>query len=116
MNLSMSNKRYSIAYQMYKSFQESYYNRPAQPLLNFNQFQDVALYVIDCSKQNETLKSATVDIKLEMEGETKSATVDIKLEMEGETEFSEGTLVYCLILHDNLIEYAPLSGTIKKII
>ncbi|KAK9754555.1 hypothetical protein QE152_g1126 [Popillia japonica] len=76
MNLSMSNKRYSIAYQMYKSFQESYYNRPAQPLLNFNQFQDVALYVIDCSKQNETLKSATVDIKLEMEGETEFSEDD----------------------------------------
>lgn len=102
MNLSMSNKKYSIAYHMYKSFQESYYNRAtAQPLLGFNAFQNTALYVIDCSKQNESVKSATVDIKLEMEGET---------------AFKEGTAVYCLILHDNLIEYTPLSGTVKKII
>ncbi|KAK9739005.1 hypothetical protein QE152_g9411 [Popillia japonica] len=64
MNLSMSNKRYLIAYQMYKSFQESYYNRSSQPLLDYNNFLNNAVYVIDCSKQNESLKAATVDTQV----------------------------------------------------
>lgn len=101
MNLDMGKKQYVIAYHSYTTFQESYYNRPGQPLLDYNTFATIPLYVIDCSKQNESLKSATVDIKLEMESRE---------------AFKKDTTAYCLILHDNIVEYAPLTGIVKKIV
>lgn len=97
----MGEKQYAIAYRMYSSFQSSYYERTNEPLLSYDQFHDSALFVIDCSKQNESLKSTTVDIKLEMECK--------------ET-FKEDYVAYCLIIHDNIIQYNPLTGIVKKII
>lgn len=101
MNLNMGQKRYAIAYHMYSNFQSSYYGRHNQPLLDYDKFHDCALYLIDCSKQNESVISTSVDIKLEMECQE---------------EFIKDTVVYCLILHDNVVEYQPLTGTVKKII
>ncbi|KAK9720155.1 hypothetical protein QE152_g22238 [Popillia japonica] len=101
MNLEISKDRYVTAYQMYVAFQHSYYNRTPQPLMDYVQFKDNALYVIDCSKQNDAVKTSTVDLKIEMESEI---------------PFKAGTVAYCLILHDTIVEYTPLSGTVKKII
>lgn len=101
MNLQMSDKRYTTAYRMYAAFQSSYYNRTNQPILDYGKFYNRALYVIDCSKQTEAVKSSTVDVKLEMECER---------------VFNVNTAAYCLILHDNIVEYTPLTGIVKKIV
>lgn len=102
MNLSFDEKKYAIAYRMYAGFQSSYYEKNAEPLLSYEKFKDTAtLYVIDCSNQKEAVKTSVVDIKLEMEAFK---------------AFDENTTAYCLILHDNIIEYRPLSGTVRKLI
>ncbi|KAK9680991.1 hypothetical protein QE152_g38674 [Popillia japonica] len=101
MNLEISKDRYVMAYQMYAAFQQSYYNRTPQPLMDYAKFKNNALYVVDCSKQNDAVKTSTVDLKIEMETED---------------AFKTDTVAYCLILHDTIVEYTPLSGTVKKII
>ncbi|KYN35075.1 hypothetical protein ALC56_10595 [Trachymyrmex septentrionalis] len=57
--------------------------------------------VIDCSRQNESIKSATVDIRIEFE-----CKENIPL----------NTTAYCLIIHDKMIEYNPLINVIRKIV
>lgn len=101
MNLDMKNKRYVVAYRMYANFQNSYYDRPNQPLMDYNQFMDCTLYVIDCSYNNN---------------EMASSAIDVKLEMECEQMFNDDTAVYALILHDSVVEYTPFDGTVRKVI
>lgn len=101
MNLAIDDKKYAIAYRMYTAFQSSYYRKSSEPILSYERFRDCALYVIDCSKQKEAVKSSIVDVKLEMESLR---------------AFDENTVAYCLIIHDNIVEYTPLTGIVKKII
>ena len=56
--------------------------------------------MIDCSKQNESLKSAPVVIRLEFEAKD---------------NFPTGTSAYCLILHDRIVQYSPVSGEEQKL-
>ena len=57
------------------------------------------MIVVDCSKQNESIKEGVVDIKLEIE-----------LADNAPAE----TIAYCLIIHDKLFQYNPLSNEINK--
>ena len=57
------------------------------------------LVVIDCSKQNDSLKNTPVDVRIEMESRN---------------NWQQNTAVYCLILHDRIIDYNPTSGEVKK--
>lgn len=102
MNLDIVHNQYALLYNMYTSFQTSYYDKEPEPLFSRADFLETApLIVIDCSKQNEFLKSGPVDIRLEFES--------------SET-FPNNTAAYCLILHDRIIEYNLLSGSVKKLI
>ncbi|KYN28041.1 hypothetical protein ALC57_02547 [Trachymyrmex cornetzi] len=56
--------------------------------------------VIDCSRQNESVKSATVDVRIEF---------DCK------ENVPANTTAYCLIIHDRVIEYCPVSNVVRKI-
>jgi len=102
LNLDISKYQYATLYDMYANFQKSYYGKESEPLLKKNHFiMQVPLIVIDCSKQNESLKSAPVDVRLEFE--TKE-------------NIPGGTTAYCLILHDRIVQYSPISGDVKKVI
>ncbi|XP_043271181.1 uncharacterized protein [Venturia canescens] len=102
LNLDIAHNQFALLYDMYTSFQASYYGKEPEPMLNKADFIKYApLIVIDCSKQNEFLKSGPVDIRLEFE----SAGV-----------FPAQTAAYCLILHDRIIEYNPISGNVKKLV
>ncbi|KAG5307264.1 MMP7 protein, partial [Acromyrmex insinuator] len=61
--------KYAVLYDMYVKFQKSYYghnNRDA--MLSIGEFLIHGPFiVIDCSRQNESIKSATVDIRIEFE-------------------------------------------------
>lgn len=101
LNVSFTKKRYSLLYDMYARFQTSYYGKTNSPLLDPEQFISHApIVVIDCSKQNESLKSSTVDIRLELEFED---------------NIPANTTAYCLILHDSMVTYTPLTGIVKKV-
>lgn len=61
---------------------------------------DSIIYVIDCSKQNEYFKVGPVDVRLKFEAKA---------------AFPANTPAYCLIIHDSLVEYHPLTGTINRV-
>lgn len=101
-SVEFSKNRYSVLYDMYARFQSSYYGSTNQPLLSPEQFQSKApIVIIDCSKQNESVKTSTVDIRLEMEFEE---------------EVADDTSAYCLILHDSIVTYTPLTGIVKRVL
>lgn len=101
LNLKFDEDKYGILYEMYTQFRQSYYNIHMDPLLDLHTFKEKApLFIIDCSRQNETLKTGPVDVRLEIE-----STEDIP----------ENTSAYCLIINDRLIEYKPLSNIVRKI-
>jgi len=56
--------------------------------------------VIDCSRQNESVKSTTVNIRIKF---------DCK------ENVPANTTAYYLIIHDRVIEYYPLSNVVRKI-
>lgn len=100
LNFNFEKNHISILYEMFAQFQQSfYYKNNSEPCLNFQNFVKIApLFVIDCSRQNETLKSGAVDIRLEFE-----TVVNIPA----------NTTAFCLILHDRLVKYNPLSNIVK---
>ncbi|KYM93805.1 hypothetical protein ALC62_15594 [Cyphomyrmex costatus] len=103
MNLDFERNKFAILYDMYAKFAKSYYGHETyEALLSVAQFVSVApLVVIDCSRQNESVKSATVDIRIEFECRE---------------NIPSGTTAYCLIIHDRVIEYNPLTNVVCKII
>ena len=69
LNLDVTHNQYAVLYDMYANFQKSYYGKDSEPKLKkkINFLTHASLIVIDYSKQNETLKSASVDVRLEFE-------------------------------------------------
>ncbi|XP_068989273.1 uncharacterized protein [Neodiprion pinetum] len=68
LNLDISNNQYAILHNMYFQFRTVYCNKEAEPLLSKHEFINQArLIVIDYSRQNESLKTGPVDIRLEFE-------------------------------------------------
>lgn len=92
----------SLLYDMYSRFQSSYYvDGLDQPVLNSSTFLAKApMFVIDCSNQNESLKTGSLDVRIDF------------LVKEA---FPQNTSVYCLIIYDALVQYSPLYGDVKKI-
>ena len=77
----------------------NHYNRDALPVYSPQEFKEHApLFVIDCSRQNDTLKTGTVDIRLEIEASA---------------NFPANTAAYCLVIHDRLVTYNPLKNEVK---
>ncbi|XP_057329880.1 uncharacterized protein LOC130670489 [Microplitis mediator] len=102
LNLNIANNQYALLYDMYINFQISCYNKEPEPLLTKKKFLEQApLYVIDCSKQNESIKSGPVDIRLEFESAN---------------QFPAQTSAYCLIIRDRIVEYNPMSSIVQKLI
>ena len=101
LNVSFVKNRYTVLYDMYARFQSSFYGRNNSPLMTPEEFgKNVPIAVIDCSKQNESVKSSTVDIRIELEFEENLPT---------------NTTAFCLILHDTIVTYTPLTGVVKRV-
>ncbi|XP_031789250.1 uncharacterized protein LOC116418321 [Nasonia vitripennis] len=104
LNLDILNNQFAMLYDMYANFQNAYYSDRIviDPFLSKEEFiTNAPLIVIDCSKQNESLKQTAVDVRLEFECK-RNIPVD--------------TTAYCLILHDRIVKYNPISGDIKKLV
>lgn len=102
LNIKFDKNRYAVLYEMYSKFQPSYYGRSCQPLLTCEQFKNLApIIVIDCSRQNETIKTGPVDVRLEFK------TLE---------NIPTNTSAFCLLLHDRIIEYNPLTSEVKKLL
>lgn len=93
---------YTEAYQAYSDFQTSFYNRKttSEPISNYSAFKNKTLFIIDCSKQEEAVKSSTVDVQVEFESDI---------------IFPPATRAYCLIVHDRIVNYHSLSGLVSEV-
>lgn len=102
MRLNFDQNDYSEAHYNYCEFAKTYTGRRTgnTAVLDYGEYKSRFLFVIDCSKRDETYKFATVDVKLEIEARK---------------GFPANTRVYCVIVHDNVIEYHPLSEIIRKL-
>jgi len=56
LNVDFGKNRYAILFDMYARFRKAYYGYDCYPFV-----------VIDCSRQNESIKSATVDVQIEFD-------------------------------------------------
>jgi len=92
----------AILYKAYVDFQKSYYDREySEPLLSKAIFEQyVPIIVVDLSRQNDNVKSSTVDLRIEFETDK---AIPAK------------TAAYCLILHDQIITYNPFNGDVRKL-
>lgn len=99
-NLDFKKERYALAYRDYAQFQKLYYgNAHSNPSINFPNFKNNPVFIIDCSKQTETVQNSSVDVQLELEAVDK---------------FPAKTSVYCLILHDVIFKYTPTTGDVRR--
>lgn len=100
LRLDFDSNKYAVLYDMYTRFQQSYYDEKSQPLFTRDEFREIApIVVIDCSKQNESLRAGPVDIRLEFEASK---------------DFPAGTAAYCLIIHEKSFTYDPSTGLVRK--
>lgn len=71
MNLNFNRLRVAILYEMYTKFQQSYYHdgskRVTSPYLTYNQFCASPILVFDCSRQDESIKTSSVDVRIEVQ-------------------------------------------------
>ena len=102
LNLDFRKSRYAILFDMYQRFRKSYYGRDCyDTLLNVTTFLERGPFVvIDCSRQNESIKNGPIDVRIEF---------DCK------ENVPASSTAYCLILHDRIIEYCPFSNVVRKI-
>nr|XP_012217348.1 PREDICTED: uncharacterized protein LOC105669137 [Linepithema humile] len=101
MNLDFDKSRYAILYNMYARFRKAYYGQD-DTYLNIDEFSKAGSFVvIDCSRQNDSVKSATVDVRIEF---------DCK------ENIPANTTAYCLIIHDRMVEYNPLNNIVRRLV
>uniref|UniRef100_A0ABD2X030 Double jelly roll-like domain-containing protein n=1 Tax=Trichogramma kaykai TaxID=54128 RepID=A0ABD2X030_9HYME len=101
LNINVAQSQYAALYDMYVNFQRGYYGKTPKLMFDKRKFIDSPLIVIDRSKQNELLKNAPVDVRLEFESSA---------------NFPANTSAYCSILHDRIVEYNAVSGDVKKLV
>lgn len=102
MNLRFREHRYALLYSMYSKFQQSYYGQHSTPLLTREEFINYCpMVVIDCSHQNESIKTGPVDVKIEFKTSE---------------NIPDATSAFCLILHDRIVEYNPLTSEVRKLV
>lgn len=102
LNINYPKKLTSTIYDMYLKCHKSYYNKDVSDvLLSKKEFNtSYPLICFDVSRQNDSIKSASVDIKLEFETSSPPAP---------------NTSCFCLIIHDRIVTYRALSNVVNKL-
>ncbi|KAE9525806.1 hypothetical protein AGLY_014032 [Aphis glycines] len=102
LNLDFAKNNFTLLYDMYTSFQESYYEKSIRnPILNPSTFLTHApIIVIDTSKQNDSATASSVDVQLEIEA----------------SESLSGVSAYCLLILDRIVEYVPFTREVRKLV
>lgn len=103
LDLDFSSNKIGVLYDMYQRFQLSFfYKNKSEPCLDRETFgAKCPMFVIDCSKQAETIKSGSVDVRVE---------IDLF------NDFPEDTTGHSLIVHDKMLEYDPTTGKVLRIV
>lgn len=92
---------WSLLYEMYARFQSSYYGASNSPVMDLDTFKSKCpIFVIDCSKQNDSIKTGPVDVRIEFEFKN---------------NVPDKTTAYCLFLHDTHLMYNLLTNTVRPV-
>lgn len=100
MDLDFATSDFMQAFKNYTAFYQSYSGEARPSLLDYVAFKTHTLFVIDCSRREESIKSSTVDIKVDIEAKV---------------GFPDKTKAFCLIIHDCVMEYLPLSEIVRSL-
>lgn len=93
---------WSLFYEMYARFQNSYYGTDCSPIMDINTFKsNCPLYVIDCTKQDDAIKTSVIDVRIDFE-----LREIVK----------PNTTAYCFLIHDTHMVYTPLSGSVRRMV
>ncbi|KAF0707087.1 Uncharacterized protein FWK35_00034698, partial [Aphis craccivora] len=90
LNLDFTKNNFTLLYDMYTSFQESYYEKNIRNLI-----------LSPSNFLNAPIATAS--------------SVDVQLEIEA-SESLTGVTAYCLLIHDRIVEYVPFSREIRKLV
>lgn len=98
--LDFKNNKFATLYDMYSNFQSAYYERENEPLLSPKEFKtNSPVAHIDCSRQKESIQTGSVVLRIEFETSE---------------NIPKDTSAYCLILHDRIFYYNPLTKIVKQ--
>ncbi|XP_050452217.1 uncharacterized protein LOC126851924 [Cataglyphis hispanica] len=102
MNLNFEKNKIAVLYDMSSKFRKTYYGCNKDGVLfSLVKFKTYGpIIIIDCSRQNESIKSATVDVR-------------IQFDCKENVPFN--TTTYCLIIHDRVVKYNPLTNIVRTI-
>lgn len=105
MEANFETKQVATLYENFTNFRKQYYfgfdmdsGNAAISLKDF--IASYPIWVIDCSRQSEVIKSGAVDIRLEIDARE---------------NFPAHTNAYTLIISERLIEYIPFSGIVRHL-
>lgn len=101
-NSHFTNRNYQELYHTFLQIQSTYYNEAVESApvsMTYEQFGLHPIFAFDCTRTDESLLGGTVDIRLEI-----NARDNIPI----------NTAAYCVIIHDNQIEYSPFSGIVVR--
>ncbi|KAF6197997.1 hypothetical protein GE061_007742 [Apolygus lucorum] len=90
----------STMYELYARFRASYMQESDSfPLMSRSEFDSNPIYVIDTSHQELSVKSSTIDLRIEMESKS---------------SFPKDTTAYCIVINDIVATYQPLTGIVTR--
>lgn len=100
LNINYDQNQFATLYEMFVNFQSSYYYKDLpEAALTPKNFKNIApLVVINCSHQNENVKTGVVDIQILFETSK---------------NIPANTSCFCLIIHDRLVKYNPLNNAVR---
>lgn len=104
MNLNFVENNFHELYHMFSNIQQTYYNglfveNPVN--VTIDDFNMRPLFAFDCSKSDESIKNGMVDVRVEIEAHQ---------------NIPAQTTAFCLIIHDNLVQYSPFTSMVRRVI
>ncbi|CAG9762634.1 unnamed protein product [Ceutorhynchus assimilis] len=101
LHLNFKDNNFSALYEMFANFRHSYYGIATEPVFNPTDFKNISpITHIDCSHQKESIQTGSVVMRVEFETST---------------NVKKDTSAYCLILHDKIFSYNPLTKIVKQL-
>lgn len=106
MNINFGINDHCELYSLSNQIQNGYYNgtETSNPLNMGDDIKDktYTYFAFDCSRSEHS--------------SVRNGMVDIRIEMDARENFPAHTTAYCLIIHDNLVQYWPATGIVQRIV